>query len=193
MTKNSPFILASGSPRRLALLKQVGLVPSDVIAADIDETPAKNELPAQYTKRMALEKATRVSTAHASATILAADTVVACGRRILPKAENEAQARLCLKLLSGKRHRVYTAITIFYEGKFRNRIVMSAVQFARLSKADVEAYIASNEWHGKAGGYAIQGLAERFVVRVNGSYSNIVGLPLNETCTLLESAGVCAW
>ncbi len=185
------FILASASPRRLELLKQVGFEPAKIVAADIDETPRKSELPEPYAKRMAQEKAHAACAQNPGAVILAADTVVACGRRILPKAENEKQARECLKILSGRRHRVYTAVTVIDEaGKARSRVSLTQVSFARLSPAEVEAYIAAGEWQGKAGGYAIQGRAAAFIPWISGSYSNVMGLPLADACHLLAKAGI---
>jgi len=184
------FILASASPRRLALLKQSGFTPDKIIAADIDETPRKSDVPRDYVKRMAEQKAAAVSAQHKNAVVLAADTVVACGRRILPKADDEKTAKKCLELLSGRRHRVYTAICIRCGDKTSTKIIMTQVQFARISKKDIEHYIASQEWQGKAGGYAIQGLAEAFIPRINGSYSNVVGLPLAETSAMLAAFGI---
>ncbi len=181
------LILASASPRRLQLLAQIGIVPSQVVPADTDETPHKNELPAVYAQRIANEKAAIVAALHPDATILAADTVVALGRRILPKAEDEKTALKCLKFLSGRRHRVYTAICVKNSGASRHKLVMTHVQFRKLSTLQVEAYIASREWQGKAGGYGIQGLAAAFIPRINGSYSNVVGLPLAETALMLQA------
>ncbi len=185
-----PFILASASPRRLELLAQVGLVPSLVLPADTDETPLKNELPNAYAQRVAQAKAMVVAALHPDAVILAADTVVACGRRIIGKAEDEKQARAHLTFLSGRRHRVYTAVCIKTPKALQQKLVLTQVQFKRLRKQDIDAYIASNQWQGKAGAYAIQGLASAFIPRINGSYSNVVGLPLAETLQMLEQAGV---
>jgi len=176
-----PLILASASPRRLELLQQVGITPDEVIPADIDETPHKAELPKDYVARMARQKYEAVQ--RADAIILAADTVVACGRRILGKPEDEAQARAFLQLLSGRRHRVYTAICV----NGRSKTVMTQVKFKRLTPADIEGYLNSEEWKGKAGGYAIQGRGAAFVPSINGSYSNVVGLPLTETLGLLTN------
>ena len=187
---HSRLILASASPRRLQLLKQIGITPDEIIPADIDETPRKAELPALYAQRVAEEKATLVAQSHPDAIILAADTVVACGRRILPKAEDEATAGKCLALLSGRRHRVYTAVCMIAGGKTHTRLVHTHVRFSRLSKEDIAAYIASGEWRGKAGGYAIQGVAEMFIPWINGSFSNVVGLPLAETSQMLKRAGI---
>ncbi|MFO0388552.1 MAG: Maf family protein [Alphaproteobacteria bacterium] len=186
------FILASASPRRLQLLKQAGIVPDDIIAADIDENPHKTELPQHYVLRMAQEKARAVEAQRPDAVVLAADTVVAAGSRILPKAEDEKTARKCLELLSGRRHRVYTAVCVRHGEKIQQVTEMTQVRFARLSKQQIEAYLASGEWQGKAGGYAIQGLAEIFIPWINGSYSNVVGLPLERTCAMLVRMGVKA-
>jgi septum formation protein len=180
------LILASASPRRLALLAQIGIAPTAVLPADIDETPLKGELPDAYVQRIARQKAVTVATQKPEALVLAADTVVACGRRILPKAEDERTARKCLELLSGRRHRVITAVALAQGDKMREKSVMTVVRFKRLSTQEIDAYIASNEWHGKAGGYAIQGLAAAFIPSINGSYSNVVGLPLAEVKVMLE-------
>ncbi len=182
------FILASASPRRLALLAQIGISPESIEPADIDETPAKTELPMPYAERMARQKAEAVAARKPGAVVLAADTVVCCGRRILPKAEDEATARQCLNLLSGRRHRVITAMALAKGQEVRIKSVMTVVRFKRLSKAEIDAYIASREWHGKAGGYAIQGLAAAFIPSINGSYSNVVGLPLTEVKLMLENS-----
>jgi septum formation protein len=184
---SNPLILASASPRRLELLAQVGIIPAQVVPAEIDETPHKAELPEAYVSRLAEEKARAVAALHADAIILAADTVVACGRRILGKPENETEARKMLKLLSGRRHRVYTAVAVQAPGnKIRQRRVMTQVQFCLLSDQDITAYLAIKEWEGKAGAYAIQGHAAAFIPKINGSYSNVVGLPLTETVNLLK-------
>ena len=179
------LILASASPRRLALLAQLGITPKLILPADIDETPNKGETPTAYARRIAREKAAHVAALHPEAVVLAADTVVATGARILPKAEDEKTARFCLARLSGKRHRVYTAIAIMAGGRLQQRLVMTQVKFARLDAKTIEAYIQSRQWEGKAGGYAIQGLAEGFIPSINGSFSNVVGLPLAETRALL--------
>lgn len=183
------LVLASASPRRLDLLKQIGLVPDEVCPADIDETPLKDEMPRVHAERLAAEKAAAVAKDHAGAFVLAADTVVACGRRILPKTEDAASARQCLELLSGRAHRVYTGLSLVANGKQVTRTVLTRVQVARLEAQALEAYLASGEWHGKAGGYAIQGRAAAFIRGINGSYSNVVGLPLYETANLLKGAG----
>jgi septum formation protein len=182
------LILASASPRRLDLLARIGVVPDGVVPAEIDETPLRGELPIPYARRIAAAKATAV--AEAGALTLAADTVVAAGRRILPKAETEAEARAALSLLSGRRHRVHSAVTLVdADGKARHRLVSSIVAFKHLSEAELAAYLASGEWRGKAGGYAIQGRAEALIRMLSGSWSNVVGLPLYETRALLRAAG----
>jgi septum formation protein len=184
------FVLASSSPRRLALLAQVGRVPDVVEPADLDETPLKGELPRPLAVRLAAAKARLVAARHPGAVVLAADTVVACGRRLLPKAETADEARVCLDLLSGRRHRVYGGVAVIgADGALRQRCVVTVVRFAALSAADKAAYLAGGEWRGKAGGYGIQGAAEAFVAAINGSYSNIVGLALRETVGLLQAAG----
>jgi nucleoside triphosphate pyrophosphatase len=180
------LVLASASPRRLELLRQVGIVPDRVDPADIDETPAKGELPAAHVVRLAEAKARAVAPRHKGAFILAADTVIACGRRILPKAEDEASARACLTLLSGRRHRVYGGVAVMTPtGEMTIRRVISQVAFKRLSESEIATYLESGEWRGKAGGYAIQGRAAAFISWIAGSYSNVVGLPLFETAQLL--------
>ena len=184
------LVLASASPRRLDLLRQIGIVPDRVDPADLDETPLRSELPAGHVVRLATAKAQAVSPRHPGAFVIAADTVVACGRRILPKAEDEATARACLVLLSGRRHRVYGGVAVMTPaGAVTIRRVVSQVAFKRLSEAELAAYLASREWHGKAGGYAIQGRAAAFVPWLAGSYSNVVGLPLFETARLLAGSG----
>jgi septum formation protein len=182
------LILASASPRRLDLLARIGVVPDAVVPAEIDETPHRGELPARYACRMAAEKAAAV--AEPGALTLAADTVVAAGRRILPKAEDETEARAALSLLSGRRHRVHSAVTLVdRNGRARHRLSTSIVLFKPLSADELDAYLASGEWRGKAGGYAIQGRAEALVRWVSGSHSGVVGLPLFETRALLRAAG----
>ena len=186
-----PLILASASPRRLELLARLGVVPDGVDPADSDESAHKAEQPLPYAKRMAAEKAAIVAARHPGAVVLAADTVVACGRRILPKAESEKQAQDCLLLLSGRRHRVHSAVTIIgADGKARHRISTSILTFKRLSMPEITTYLAGGEWQGKAGGYAIQGAAEAFVKQLSGSHSGVMGLPLFETRALLISAGL---
>jgi septum formation protein len=190
MPGTAPLVLASGSPRRLALLRQVGIVPDRVDPAAIDEHPLKGELPEALALRLAAAKAQAAAAAHGGAFILAADTVVGVGRRVLPKATSEAEAAACLKLLSGRRHRVVTAIAVQApDGRRRTLAVATAVRFKRLSQVEIDAYLASGEWRGKAGGYAIQGFAAAFVAWIGGSYSNVVGLPLFETVALLRGLG----
>ena len=182
------LILGSASPRRRELLARLGIEPVATVSADIDETPHKREDPRAYAARMAREKAMAVS--GGGSHVLAGDTVVACGARILPKAEDEATARKCLALLSGRRHRVLSAITLKApDGTLRERVSETVVRFKRLSADEIDAYIAGGEWHGKAGGYAIQGRAEALIAWIGGSHSGVVGLPLFETRTLLLSAG----
>jgi septum formation protein len=196
MTGRPKLVLASGSPRRLSLINQAGIEPDALQPADIDEVPLKGELPRACATRLARAKAdaavaaVKIDEALRDAYILAADTVVAVGRRILPKAETQDEAEQCLRLISGRNHRVYTGICLVTpKGAFRQRLVESRVRFKRLSEQDVDAYLASGEWRGKAGGYAIQGLAGIFVVKLVGSYTNVVGLPLYETTNLLAGEG----
>lgn len=182
------LILASASPRRLELLARLGVTPEGIVSADIDETPRKGELPRDYARRVAREKALAVD--GGGAHVLAGDTVVALGRRILPKAEDEATARTCLSLLSGRRHRVFSAVALKSpDGTLRERLSETIVRFKPLSAAEIDAYVAGGEWRGKAGGYAIQGSAEGLIAWISGSHSGVVGLPLFETRTLLLSAG----
>ena len=184
-----PLVLASASQRRLDLLRQVGLEPAEIDPADIDETPTARELPRAYALRMAMSKLAAVAPRHPGAVIVAADSVVVCSRRILPKAETEAEARACLGRLSGRRHRVLGAVAVgFPDGRVRSRLVETVVRFKRLEAAEIDDYLQSGEWRGKAGGYAIQGRAARFVDFISGSYSNVVGLPLFETVKLLKPA-----
>jgi septum formation protein len=181
------LVLASASPRRLDLLRQIGLEPDAVDPADTDETPGLREVPRAYALRMAEAKLAAVMPRHPEAVVLAADSVVAVGRRILPKAETEAQARTCLALLSGRRHKVLGGVAVGRAGKTRTRLVETAVRFKRLAPSEIDDYVRSGEWQGKAGGYAIQGRAAAFVAFLSGSYSNVVGLPLFETAALLKS------
>ena len=181
------LVLASASPRRLDLLRQIGLEPDAVDPADTDETPRPRELPRAYALRMAEAKLAAVMPRHPQAVVLAADSVVAVGRRIPPKAETAAQARHCLAMLSGRRHKVLSGVAVGHAGKVRTRLVETAVRFKRLEKAEIEAYLQSGEWQGKAGGYAIQGRAASFVAFLSGSYSNVVGLPLFDTAALLKA------
>ncbi len=190
------LVLASGSPRRLALINQVGIEPDALKPADVDETPKRGEIPRAYATRLARSKAAaalenvKLDDELRGAFILAADTVVAVGRRILPKAELLEEAVQCLRLLSGRNHRVYTAICLVTpKESFRQRLVETRVRFKRLSEEDIEAYLASGEWRGKAGAYAAQGIAGSFMVKIVGSYSNVVGLPLYETLALLGGEG----
>ena len=185
------LILGSASPRRLDLLAQIGVTPDAVVPAEIDETPRKDELPRAYADRLAAEKAEAIAAAQnmSDALILTADTVVSLGRRILGKAEDEAEARRFLSMLSGRRHRVTTGVALKGAGRLWTRRVETTVRFKRLSDADIDAYIASEEWRGKAGAYAIQGRAAAFIPAINGSYSNVVGLPLAEVAGLLRGAG----
>ncbi len=180
--------LASASPRRRELIARLGVEPARIVPTDIDETPEKTELPRDYALRMAREKA--AAAASSDAYVLAGDTVVAAGRRILPKAEDEATARQCLELLSGRRHRVLSAIALRApDGTVRERLCETIVKFKVLSQEEIRSYLASGEWEGKAGGYAIQGAAEGLIVRIQGSHSGVVGLPLFETRALLKAAG----
>jgi septum formation protein len=184
------LVLASASSRRLELLRQIGIEPDAVDPAEIDETVLKGELPLEHAKRLAMAKALAVAARHPDSFVVAADTVVACGRRILPKAEDEETARSCLDLLSSRRHRVLGGLVVTAPGQRKAaRLVRSIVTFQPLPAERMEAYIESGEWRGKAGGYAIQGRAAAFVRALNGSYSNVVGLPLYETAQLLRGLG----
>ena len=184
------LILASASPRRLELLRQIGIEPAAIVPAAIEERVLPREPPRAYAMRLAEAKARAVASGHPDAYVLGADTVVACGRRILPKALDEATARRCLALLSGRRHRVLGGLCVIAPGgRCARRLVSSVVALARLEPREVDAYIAAGEWHDKAGGYAIQGRAAAFVRYLSGSYSNVVGLPLHETAALLRGLG----
>jgi septum formation protein len=184
------LVLASASPRRLDLLARIGVKPDAVTPAELDETPRRAELPPIYAARMAAEKAAVVHAREPGSLILGADTVVAAGRRILPKTEDEAEARAALTLLSGRRHRVYSAVTLVDgAGAARHRLSLTMVAFKRFSDAELDSYIASGEWQGKAGGYAIQGRAEALIRQISGSHSGVIGLPLFETRALLVAAG----
>lgn len=188
------LVLASASPRRRELIARLGIVPDRVAPADIDETPNKAEIPRDYARRMAREKAiaaaAMIGDASDGAFVLAGDTVVAAGRRILPKAEDRSTARNCLELLSGRRHRVLSAIALRApDGTIREKLSETVVRFKRLSENELSAYLASGEWHGKAGGYAIQGAAEGLIAWIQGSHSGVVGLPLYETRALLRASG----
>ena len=189
-TVRPSLVLASASPRRRELLAQLGIVPEAVDPPDIDETALPGELPAEHAKRLAQAKAAAVAPRHPQAYILGADTVVACGRRILPKAETHMSAESCLMQLSGRRHRVIGGVCVMAPfGRTIVRVVVSQVVFKRLSAGERAAYLASGEWQGKAGGYAIQGRAAAFIAWLSGSYSNVVGLPLYETHALLAGLG----
>ncbi len=186
-TNQARLILGSASPRRLDLLAQIGITPDEIRPADIDETPRRNEDARAYVRRMAAEKANAVPAA-ADDIVLAADTVVTAGRRILGKPQNPAEARAFLTLLSGRRHRVMTALTLRRYGREWSRLVETQVRLRPLSPQEIDDYLASGEWQGKAGGYAIQGRAGAFVNWIEGSFSAVVGLPLAETATLLRAA-----
>jgi septum formation protein len=190
------LVLASASPRRLALLQQIGLPPDALLPVDLDETPRKREKGRVLAARLAREKAeaalrvARADPALAAALVLAADTVVWCAGRILPKPDQVDEAAQCLRLLSGRAHRVYTGVALALPtGQIRERLVETRIRFKRLSREDVEAYLGSGEWRGKAGGYAVQGLAGMFVAKIVGSYTAVVGLPLQETAALIAGEG----
>ncbi len=190
------LVLASGSPRRIELLQQAGIEPDRLIPSEIDETPRRAEHPGSLAKRLSREKAERALEIYrkdpdeGDAYILAGDTVVSVGRRILPKADLVEEASNCLRLLSGRSHRVYTGVCLVTPGgKVRQKLVETRVRFKRLSREELDSYLASGEWRGKAGGYAIQGLAAAFVVKLVGSYTGVVGLPLYETVNLLVADG----
>ena len=189
MADRPPLVLASASPRRLELLARIGVVPDVISPADTDETPRKGEVPRRLAARLAAAKAAAAA-APPGALVLAADTVVGLGRRVLPKADTEEEARRCLEMLSGRRHQVATGVALrLPDGRLRQRLVLTAVAFQRLTAAQIEDYVSRGEWRGKAGGYAIQGRAECFVRFLSGSHSNVVGLPLFETAQLLRGAG----
>jgi septum formation protein len=184
------LVLASASPRRLDLLARIGVKPDAVVASDIDESVPRGELPRAHALRLAREKAQAVARKEPEALVLAADTVVAVGRRILPKVEDEATLRACMKLLSGRRHRVMTGVALAMPGgAMRERLVETMIAMKRLSDEEIDYYASHGEWRGKAGGYALQGYGEVYVRHIAGSYSNVVGLPLAETRVLLKSAG----
>lgn len=184
------LILASSSPQRINLLKQVEITPEKIIPADIDETPKKGELPRDYVKRIALEKAEKVFSNNRDYYVLAADTIAALGTRIIGKAENEAEARKFVKLISGRRHKVLSGVCIISsDGKKRIKIVSTIVKFRLMTNEEIENYLGTNEWVGKSGCFAIQGRAGEFIEWINGSFSNVIGLPLYETCQMLKSAG----
>ncbi len=186
----SKLVLASASPRRKMLLEQIGIKPDIIEPSDIDETPYQKELPRDYALRIATQKAEKSSKKYSKYFVLSADTVVACGRRILPKAENEKQVEECLNILSGKQHSVITAVAIVSpEGGMSIKIVTTKIKLKQLTKQEIEHYVASGQGVGKAGGCAIQGIAGCFAKQINGSYSGILGLPLYETKNLLIGAG----
>ncbi len=189
--KSAPsLILASASPRRLDLLSQISVTPDQIIPADINETPIPGERPRSHALRLAQEKATKVASKHSETTILAADTVVGVGRRILPKTETPVQAEMCLRLMSGRGHRVYTAVAVIdTAGILRCRVVETRIKMKALSEREITDYLESGEWQGKAGGYGIQGRAAMYIPYLSGSYSNVVGLPLFETYNLLTASG----
>ncbi|WP_165189082.1 Maf family protein [Caulobacter soli] len=190
VVQRTPLVLASASPRRLDLLTQVGVAPDRVDPADIDETPLRDETPRRHALRLAVEKARAVAPRSPGAIVLAADTVVAVGRRILPKAETPEQAAYCLKLLSGRNHKVLTGVAaIAPDGREASRLVETRVQFKHLSDAEQADYLAGGEWNGKAGGYGVQGVAGGFIIDLHGSYTSVVGLPLYETLNLLTGLG----
>lgn len=187
---HTPLILASSSPRRKALLAQIGIVPDRIIPADIDEAEHSGELAHHYVERLAREKALKVAEANSDVFVLGSDTAVACGRRILPKSEDEQTARDCLELISGRSHRVYSGVALVKpDGTVQSRIVETRVKVRVLDKHAIDEYILSKEWDGKAGGYAIQGLFSKHIVMITGSHSNVVGLPLFETANLLDGVG----
>ncbi len=193
MPERPRLVLASASPRRAELLARLGLAPDAIDAADLDESPLPRERPQPYAARLAAAKAATVAARHPGAVVLAADTVVTVGQRILPKAEDEATARRCLRLLSGRRHRVLTALTVVdASGVARHRLNRSTLRVLPLSEADIGVYLASGEWRGKAGGYAIQGRFEAHVPWIEGSFSAIMGLPLADARAMLKTAGIGA-
>ena len=184
------LVLASASPRRLDLLARIGVVPDSVVPADVDESVPKGELPRDHALRLAREKAEAVAAQNPDAFVLAADTVVSVGRRVLPKVEDEATLRACMKLLSGRRHRVMTGVALAAPRQpVRTRLVETMIAMKPLSQDEIDYYAAHGEWRGKAGGYALQGYGEVYVRHIAGSYSNVVGLPLAETRVLLKAAG----
>ncbi len=190
VVQRTPLVLASASPRRLDLLAQVGVAPDRVDPADIDETPLRDETPRRHALRLAVEKARAVVPRSPGCLVLAADTVVAVGRRILPKAETPEQAAYCLKLLSGRNHMVMTGVCLIApDGREASRLVETRVQFKHLSDAEQADYLAGGEWNGKAGGYGVQGVAGGFIIDLHGSYTSVVGLPLYETMNLLIGLG----
>ena len=190
MSGRSPLILASASPRRKDLLARIGVIPDQVLPADIDETPQKGELPKLHAERLAVGKAEKIAKKHTNTYILAADTVVGVGRRILPKAEDAETARYCLDLLSGRSHRVFTGVCLIELGGHKHvRTVETRLKMKRLSPSEIKQYLESGEWEGKAGGYGIQGLAGAYISQIIGSYTNVVGLPVYEVRNLLIGTG----
>ena len=188
--KNKPLLLASASPRRAALLEQVGIIPDAIIPADIDETKQKGELPRALVERLARTKAMAIGNEHPDSFILAADTTVSCGRRILEKPQDDEEAQAFLKLMSGRRHRVIGGIALLTpDGKLISRVIETIVKFKPLSANEIESYVATKEWEGKAGGYGIQGRAEAFIKFIRGPYSNVVGLSLYDTLQILNGSG----
>lgn len=186
------LVLASQSPRRKQLMADAGIRVDQIVVANIDETPQKAEVPSSYAQRMSRQKAVVIAEGAPNQFVLAADTVVACGRHILPKAQTYEQAADCLDRLSGRGHRVYGGVCLYRpDGEVRMRLSVSHVKFKHLSKADKQAYLASDEWQGKAGGYAIQGRAGLYIRQITGSYSNIVGLDMHVVAGLLLAAGFC--
>lgn len=184
------LVLASSSPRRVELLALVGFTPDTIDPADIDETPRKDETPRRLAQRLAVTKAQVVAERHPDAVVLAADTVVAVGRRLLEKAADEAEATRFLKLLSGRNHRVFTGVAVVRDGKLTHRVNETRVTFKILSQAEIASYVASGDWRGKAGAYGIQGAASAFVRQIVGSHHGVMGLPLYETVNLLAGAGL---
>lgn len=186
----SRLVLASASPRRRELLAQIGMTADVIVPANLDEVPRRNELPAKFARRLSIAKVDKVAADHADAFVLGADTVVACGRRILPKTASDSEAHSCLIMLSGRRHRVYGGVTVVSPGGIkRTRVVTTVVSFKPLAKEEIDIYLASGEWQGKTGGYAIQGRAASFVRFISGSYTNVVGLPVFEVAQLLTGLG----
>ena len=184
------LVLASASPRRRDLLAQIGITPDAIAPTDIDETPLKGELPRHYAERVACEKAMVAAKRHPGAVVLVGDTVVAVGRRILPKGETEADARACWKLLSGRKNKVYTAVAVVdAAGKLRHKLSVNVVTLRRLTQAEIDAYIATDDWHGRAGSYSISGKSAVFISYIQGSHSSVMGLPIFETANLLRAAG----
>ena len=189
---DAPIVLASQSPRRLQLCQKIGLVPDICHPANIDETEHNTEKPADYARRMAISKAHAIRAEFPEHILLSGDTVVACGHRILPKAEDEATAKTCLELLSGRRHRVYGGVCVITpDGHVKYRLSVSLVRVKRLSDREISAYLAGGEWHGKAGGYAIQGQAEQFISAISGSYANIMGFDVHILSAMLGAIGFC--